>query len=843
MESFKLENLQEAGSEWQKIIEPETPEQPLMRVRARKEMSDFEAEFALKLTGVTKDKTNRETPNKQEELYNICSSKYLREIIPCLAANQNLKFVYNAGKDAQGNPFFNWRVIGYSKGLTCEDALMTAKQLWQNLNVILKAVRNDYSFEPVISAESLGDSEVIDGWTGTIRPIGIEINPADPFPVGFVKRSDLQKSNERVIIVPETENKNCQQIDAVLKGSLVNPHEISVNISITPFKLKEDEVKKISNALNWLQNGEKKKISYFRDNINGIEDENLILRLQNSLSLWVKNPYGFRITCAAISEKPIPVSLLSLISKGVFNNTPVSISMIKNTYNKSIDDLQISEQEILDLSDCINSAAQLPELLTSVKTLIECGTKRFFDSKGWNFSNEGILIGRVNTGAEKKEVCFARSDRSRHCYVIGATGTGKSTLLYNMIRQDIENGEGVCVIDPHGDLYQQVLESIPEHRIEDVILIDPSDFENAVGINFLECHGRFKSVQMNFITNEMIKIFDRLYDLKQTGGPIFEQYMRNALLLCMDNNIGATLMDIPMVFEDKEYREFLKSKCSSSIVVNFWNKQAEVAVGDASLQSIAPYITSKLNQFTTNALLRPIIGQLKSTIDFRKAMDEKKIMLVNLSKGLLGELDTQLLGMLIIGKVFSSAMGRILLKPEERHPFFLYVDEFQNFTTDTVSHLLSEARKFGIYLTLANQNLSQLSSEDKKKNILESVLGNIGTILILRIGAIDSQKMEIYTKPELFAQDLQDLPDFHVAGRILVKNSPSRPFVFETLRPGENINCANKDLIIEMSGKKYTRTVREVERDINEWRGNYEELNLMREAFRESQKNPACIHS
>jgi Helicase HerA, central domain len=328
-----------------------------------------------------------------------------------------------------------------------------------------------------------------------------------------------------------------------------------------------------------------------------------------------------------------------------------------------------------------------------------------------SLKNEGILIGHAVSSSVRAEVNFARADRSRHAYIIGATGTGKSTLLFNMLRQDIENGEGVCLIDPHGDLHAQILNVVPRRRKDDVVIIDPCDFKHAVGINFLECSDSYKPIQMNFIVNEMIKIFDRLYDLRTTGGPMFEQYMRNALLLVMDSDYpGATLMDIPAIFEDKDYRKFLLDRCYSRIVKSFWTKQAERAGGEAALENMSPYICSKLNQFTTNALLRPIIGQSKSTINFREAMDKGKIILVNLSKGLLGELDAQLLGMLIIGKIFSAAMGRVTMRPEKRKPLFLTIDEFQNFTTDSVAHLLSEARKFGIYLTLANQNLAQLST-------------------------------------------------------------------------------------------------------------------------------------
>jgi hypothetical protein len=239
---------------------------------------------------------------------------------------------------------------------------------------------------------------------------------------------------------------------------------------------------------------------------------------------------------------------------------------------------------------------------------------------------------------------------------------------------------------------------------------------------------------------------------------------------------------------------------------------------------MGPYITSKLNQFTTNALLRPIIGQPKSTINFREAMDKGKIVLVNLSKGLLGQLDCQLLGMLIMGKIFSSAMARITMKPENRKPLFLYIDEFQNFTTDSIAYLLSEARKFGIHLTLANQNLAQLNSGNGKQNILDSVLGNVGSMIILRLGAIDSEKMAVYTRPELDSQDLQELPDFTAAARILSNNAPTRPFVFKTVPMTETGRSAHVADIVANSRRKYTRFTEDVEKAISERREKFAEI-------------------
>ena len=384
------------------------------------------------------------------------------------------------------------------------------------------------------------------------------------------------------------------------------------------------------------------------------------------------------------------------------------------------------------------------------------------------------------------------------------------------------NGEGVAVIDPHGDLYEQLLRSIPSERIKDVVLINPCDAEFPVGINFLECHGSDKSLRVNFITNELMKIFERLYDLRIAGGPMFEQYMRNALMLLMESDYPATLVDVPLLFEDKDFRSFLLSRCKNPFVVNFWNKIAEKAGGEASLSNMAPYITSKLNLFTANALLSPIIGQVRSTIDFREAMDTRKIVLINLSKGVLGELDVQLLGLVLIGKIFSCAMSRVALPAVQRKPFYLYVDEFQNFTTDTVAFLLSEGRKFGLYLTLANQNLSQLVANNGKQNLLDAVLGNVGSMLAFRLGAMDAERMQIYTKPELQAQDLQDLPNFHVAARILVNNAPTRAFVFRTATASHKTDTDPTE-VISTSRRRYARPKKQVEREIIKRRSGLQE--------------------
>ncbi|MBI4691209.1 MAG: ATP-binding protein [Nitrospirae bacterium] len=777
---------------WEEFIKPSRPEQPAIRIFERREAKDYEALFALELEGVIRNSDQAGAQEDQES----DSERFKTALFSSLSDNQRLDFVYSGERSVDGRECFNWRIIGYSSGSTPESAFHSAKQFWQSLSVIMGNVEKEYRFKPVNEPGKLIETND-ETWVKGIMPAGVAISGIARRRMGFESKDEFDRQSNS-IIVPIAQDKAANNLDSVVIGVTRCPAPVKLILSINPFTLSAEDLQKIGTALEWLQRGEQKRIKYYGID-DGVEDIKLLNGLKRNLTAWIKNPSGFRVTCKAMSEMPIPVSFLKMVGNEVFHG-----SQISDTLSKELDNA-------LDLRNCINANSSLPPLFPKSTTLMDKGIKRTYRQQPISLPEKGIILGRIGN----TDVRFASADRSRHCYIVGATGTGKSTLLYNMIVQDIENGKGVAVIDPHGDLYHQLLSSIPKSRMDDVVLIDPCDFEYAVGINFLECDSRYKQVQMNFVVNEMIKIFDRLYDLRQTGGPLFEQYMRNALLLILDNDVcEPTLMDIPMIFEDKGFRSFLLDKCKNSIVESFWRKQAEEAGGDASLRNLAPYITSKLNQFISNALLRPIIGQHRSTINFREIMDSGKILLVNLSKGVLGELDTQLLGMLIIGKIFTAAMRRVAQKTENRRPLFLYVDEFQNFTTDTVAYLLSEARKFGLYLTLANQNLSQLSANSGRQSILDAVLGNVGTTLIFRLGAVDSEKMQIYTKPEFDAQDLQNLPDFHTAGRLLVKNCPSRPFVLRTLPYMKINNYADAESIIEASRGKYALPTEQVEQEI-----------------------------
>ena len=421
-----------------------------------------------------------------------------------------------------------------------------------------------------------------------------------------------------------------------------------------------------------------------------------------------------------------------------------------------------------------------------------------------NLPTDGILLGISEYRNHKYDVRMKQPDRRRHMYVIGKSGSGKSVFQASLIKQDIEAGRGVCVIDPHGDLADECLEYVPKERADDVIFFDPGDFERPIGLNMLEFDPRQPQLR-TFVINEMLKIFDKLYDLKSTGGPMFETYMRNAILLLMEHpESGMTLMDIPRVLADEDYRNMKLSHCKSTEVKDFWTKEALKAGGEASLQNMVPYITSKLASFIYNDYMRPIVGQQKSAFNFYDAMNQQKIILVKLSKGKVGDLNAYLLGMIIIGKILNASLSRAQLPAEERKDFYLYVDEFQNFLTDSITTILSEARKYGLNLIVAHQFIGQLTQgANKDTSIRDAIFGNVGTMVAFRIGVEDAEFLSKEFVPVFSEYDLVNVEAFTANIKMLIDNTASRPFNFMPIMAKRPASKETADLIRNLSRFKF----------------------------------------
>ncbi|MBP7006137.1 type IV secretion system DNA-binding domain-containing protein [Patescibacteria group bacterium] len=437
-----------------------------------------------------------------------------------------------------------------------------------------------------------------------------------------------------------------------------------------------------------------------------------------------------------------------------------------------------------------------------------------------NLPKEGILLGHSIYRNQKYEVRMKQADRRRHFYMIGKSGTGKTELLKAIAQQDIEAGRGVCIIDPHGDFAEDALGFVPKSRAEDVIFFDPSDIERPMGMNMLEYDPRSPHLR-TFVINEMLKIFDKLYDLKATGGPMFEVYMRNAILLLMDHpESGMTLMDIPRVLADEQYRNMKLSHCTSQEVKDFWTKEALKAGGEASLQNMVPYITSKLSTFIYNDYMRPIIGQQKSAFNMFDAMNQQKIIIAKLPKGKIGDMNAYLLGMIFVGKILDGALKRGDMPPEERKDFYLYIDEFQNFLTDSISTILSEARKYGLDLLIAHQFIGQLASgAGKDTTIRDAIFGNVGTMCVNRIGMEDAEFLAKEFSPVFTEFDLVNVEAFTFNMKLLIDNQASRPFNFSPMRARRPKNSELADAIKELSRLKYGRPRAMVEAEIAERRG------------------------
>jgi len=409
-------------------------------------------------------------------------------------------------------------------------------------------------------------------------------------------------------------------------------------------------------------------------------------------------------------------------------------------------------------------------------------------------AKEGVILGINRDRGVETKVFMTPEDRLRHFYVIGQTGTGKTTLLKNMIAQDIANGEGVCMIDPHGSDVQDILALIPKHRYEDVIYFDPSYTERPMALNMLEYDRRFPE-QKTFVVNELLSIFNKLFDMKTAGGPMFEQYFRNAVLLVMeDPESGNTLLDVSRVLSNKAYRELKLSHCKNPIVIQFWREVADKAGGEASLANIVPYITSKFDVFLSNDIMRPIIAQENSSINFREIMDKKKILLVNLSKGRLGDINANLIGLILVGKILMAALSRVDSLGQNLPPFYLYIDEFQNITTDSISTILSEARKYKLSLAVAHQFIAQL-----EEGIRDSVFGNVGSIAAFRVGAEDAEYLEKQFAPVFTAKDIMSIDNRNAYLKMLANGRPVKPFNIETLPPPQG----NKEIVESIKQLSY----------------------------------------
>lgn len=413
-------------------------------------------------------------------------------------------------------------------------------------------------------------------------------------------------------------------------------------------------------------------------------------------------------------------------------------------------------------------------------------------------------FGQIHFRGKKDPFGIRPEDRSRHMYVIGKTGMGKTALLQNMAIQDVINGRGLGIIDPHGDFAERVLDFVPEHRIKDVVYFNPADSDFPIGLNLLEDVGYDKR---HLVASGLMGVFKKIW--VDVWSARMEYILNNAILALMEYP-GATLLDVNRMMTNKEFRAEVMSHVQDPIVREFWLEQfanwGERLAGEATAA-----IENKVGQFTAAPLIRNIIGQRESTIDLRKMMDEGKIFIVNLSKGYIGEENSRLLGAMTITKLYLAAMSRVDIPESERRDFVLYVDEFQNFASEAFEGILSEARKYHLSLVLAHQYIEQMEEE-----IRAAVFGNIGTLVVFRVGAADAEYMEKEFTPNFLLEDLVNLGKHHIIVRLMIDGVTSVPFSATTLPPLEPTHESYRARILAMSREQWTISREQIEGVIKE---------------------------
>ena len=435
---------------------------------------------------------------------------------------------------------------------------------------------------------------------------------------------------------------------------------------------------------------------------------------------------------------------------------------------------------------------------------------------------DGVLMGWNEYRNVKTPIYFSKKDRGRHHYIIGKSGWGKSVFIGYLARQDLWNGDGLCVIDPHGDLVEDIVSFTPKERAKDMIIFDPADYERPMWLNMLDIIAtdpNLRLIEKDRAALDATSIFIKMY-WDEIFGPRIQHYFRNGCLTLMDDEEeGGTLIDVPRLFVDEAFMKYKTSKIKNVMVKAFWDHEY-AQTGDREKQEMIPFFSAKFGPFITNGTMRNIIGQTKSAFNLRRVMDDQKVLMVNLSKWRIGDLNAQLLGLIMVSKINMAAMSRADTPEDQRKDFYLYVDEFQNFATDTFGEILSEARKYRLVLIMAHQFIAQIGgSGDKqgkggKPSIKDAVFGNAGTIMSFKVGAEDAEYLEKEYAPLLSQQDIIGIANFTTYTKLNIDNATTRPFDLKTIWDNTYKNAEVSKIIKEYSRKMYGRKKEYVDMEI-----------------------------
>lgn len=514
---------------------------------------------------------------------------------------------------------------------------------------------------------------------------------------------------------------------------------------------------------------------------------------------------------SAFSQYSSPTSNKFTTMKGYSENQIVKDYILRN-YRLPFK-LSVSKNKTILSSDELASIFHFPNIRFNKTPGIHWQNYKIAQAPS-NIPKEGLLLGHNNFRGVSTEIRMTREDRFRHFYVIGQTGTGKSSVFQIMIRQDLKNKDGLAIIDPHGSLIDDTLPFIPRERADDVIYFNPADQARPMGLNILEAENEDeKELVALDAMNIMIKLFD-----EEVFGPRIQDYFRNGCLTLMSHPEGGAIVDIVRLFTDDDFQNERVKYVKNPVVKSFWEDQM-AKTGAREKQEMIPYFAAKFGQFITNSMMRNIIGQTKSAFDFTEVMQNRRILLMNLSKGEVGDINSKLLGLIIVSKLQMAALRRQRFAKEDRSDFFMYIDEFQNYITDSIESILSEARKYRLSLNMAHQYIAQLEGNDGKSKVKDAVFGNVGTMMCYKIGASDAEYMAKEMSPVFSTQDLINLDKFKGAMRLSIDGQPSVPFSisipYPWLEKGDNkVGEAVKQLSRLKFGKDRDFVDREITRRI-----------------------------
>jgi hypothetical protein len=590
-------------------------------------------------------------------------------------------------------------------------------------------------------------------------------------------------------------------LTAPLNEPMEMPETVEINIRVHAFSLSDDMCEEINKTLFRVLSG----------NLVVFHPDSPITSYSSSIELgnaaaelmrrWLRHPSGFAVDCVVRSSAPLGEVARRRLAVDVFGERP--FEMVRC--------FDISAPQLLaqpTLAWACTPEQGVPALMPSQVLLPSLSVSRHYPVPVVIPPHLGALLGTTVCGRRSSAVALPPESRNRHVALFGATGSGKSSLLTQMIAEDIADPQrscGVGLIDPHGDLYQRVLSMIPPERAGDVVLVDTSDIFNTACINPLEGM-QDEPLHAQFIVGEIMYLIEMLFEVKDSSGPMARANLRHLLLLSASHpGRHGTFLDAARILEDTEYSDYMLSKCKDRNVVDYWQKFKKTRSTDHGFSEWIPYLMARLSPFTSSPIMKRLINRPDSTIDLAQAMADKKIVLFNLSKGVLQDIECQVLGSLILMKFFSAALGRSRIPEEQRAPFHLYVDEFQTFATDSVTRMFSEARKYGLCMTTANQSLGQLKNKWGRSNIAESILANTATKLLFRLGPSDIETLQPYFRSQFDAESMATLPDFHAVACMSHQNRPLPPFVLRAnlaaSNPDKHVPAAD---LLNLSRRRYT---------------------------------------